>query len=49
MKGLHTAVQSVKFLSLKRGGDVAIDCPMTEGRDFWYDTVSAECSTECPA
>ena len=38
-----------EVLVIKRGGDVAIDCPMTKGRDFWYDTVSAECTTECPA
>ena len=38
-----------EVLVIKRGGDVAIDCPMTEGRDFWYDAVSADCSCVCPA
>ena len=38
-----------EVLVIKRGGEVAIDCPMKEGRDFWYDVISSECSTECPA
>ena len=38
-----------EVLVIKRGGDLAIDCPMSEGRDFWYDTLSVNCSHECPS
>lgn len=38
-----------EVLVIKRGGDCAISCPMSEGRDFWYDALSKESSTECPA
>ena len=36
-----------EVLVIKRGGEVAIDCPMTEGRDFYYDVISADCSSVC--
>ena len=38
-----------EVLVIKRGGDTAIDCPMQEGRDFLYDAIKKDCSTECPA
>ena len=38
-----------EVLVIKRGGEVAIDCPMKEGRDFYYDVISADCSSVCPA
>ena len=37
-----------EVLVIKRGGEVAIDCPMTEGRDFYYDVISEDCSSVCP-
>ena len=37
-----------EVIVIKRGGEVAIDCPMTEGRDFYYDVISADCSSVCP-
>ena len=38
-----------EVLVIKRGGEVVIDCPMTEGRDFYYDAISADYSSVCPA
>ena len=37
-----------EVLVIKRGGEVAIDCPMTDGRDFYYDVISEDCSSVCP-
>ena len=36
-----------EVLVIKRGGELMIDCPMTEGR-FYYDVISADCSSVCP-
>ena len=38
-----------EVLVVKRGGDDDISCPMTEGRDFWYDSLRKGSSVECPA
>lgn len=38
-----------EVLVVKRGGDDDISCPMTEGRDFWYDSLRKNSSVECPA
>ena len=35
-----------KVIVIKRSDE---DCPMTEGRDLWYDDLMAEASTECEA
>ena len=37
-----------EVIVIKRGGEVAIDCPMKEGRDFYYDVISEDCSSVCP-
>ena len=38
-----------EVIVIKRGGDLGIDCPMLEGRDFWYDNLCFNCSYECSA
>ncbi|MAI43622.1 MAG: acetate--CoA ligase [Opitutales bacterium TMED207] len=48
-EGIANCNSISEVLVIKRGGDLAIDCPMSEGRDFWYDTLSVNCSHECPA
>ena len=48
-EGVKNCSSISEVLVIKRGGEVAIDCPMTEGRDFYYDVISADCSIACPA
>ena len=48
-EGISDCNSISEVLVVKRGGDLAIDSPMSEGRDFWYDSVSKGCSNECPA
>ena len=48
-EGIANCNSISEVLVIKRGGDLVIDCPMSEGRDFWYDTLSVNCSHECPA
>lgn len=35
-----------KVVVIRRSAD---DCPMTEGRDLWYDDLMGEASADCPA
>ena len=48
-EGVKNCSSISEVLVIKRGGEVEIDCPMTDGRDFWYDIVSADCSITCAA
>ena len=48
-EGVSNCSSISEVLVIKRGGEVAIDCPMTEGRDFYYDVISEDCSSVCPA
>ena len=47
-EGVSNCSSISEVLVIKRGGEVAIDCPMTEGRDFYYDVISEDCSSVCP-
>ncbi len=47
-EGISHCSSISEVLVIKRGGEVAIDCPMTEGRDFYYDVISEDCSSVCP-
>ena len=47
-EGISNCSSISEVLVIKRGGEVAIDCPMTEGRDFYYDVISEDCSSICP-
>ena len=47
-EGVSNCSSISEVLVIKRGGEVAIDCPMTEGRDFYYDVISKDCSSVCP-
>jgi acetyl-CoA synthetase len=38
-----------EVIVVKRGGDTSIDCPMVEGRDYWYDELLSDVSDECAA
>ena len=46
-EGVSNCSSISEVLVIKRGGEVAIDCPMTEGRDFYYDVISEDCSSVC--
>ena len=48
-EGVSNCSSISEVLVIKRGGEVAIDCPMTEGRDFYYDVISVDSSSVCPA
>ena len=47
-EGVSNCSSISEVLVIKRGGEVAIDCPMAEGRDFYYDVISEDCSSVCP-
>ena len=47
-EGVSNCSSISEVLVIKRGGEVAIDCPMTEGRDFYYDVISEDCSSVYP-
>ena len=47
-EGVSNCSSISEVFVIKRGGEVAIDCPMTEGRDFYYDVISEDCSSVCP-
>ena len=47
-EGVSNCSSISEVLVIKRGGEIAIDCPMTEGRDFYYDVISEDCSSVCP-
>ena len=45
-QGLEETPTIEKVVVIRRNDE---DCPMTEGRDLWYDDLMAEASTECEA